>query len=682
MNTFKLHSPYEPAGDQPGAIRELTAGLAAGRKYQTLLGVTGSGKTFTIAHVIARWGRPALVISHNKTLAAQLYGELKGFFPENAVEFFISYYDYYQPEAYIPSTDTYIEKDSSINEDIDRMRLSATSALLSRNDVIIVASVSAIYGLGSPEDYQAMLCSLAVGQEISREEVLSRLVEIHYERNDLDFQRGRFRARGDVLEVFPAYEETALRIEMYGDAVERISRIDPLRGEVLDRLESCAIFPAKHFVVTRQKLERAVENIRAELKVRLAGLRGQNKLLEAQRLESRTNYDLEMMLEIGYCSGIENYSRHLSGRAPGQRPYCLFDFFPEDFLLVVDESHATVPQVGGMFNGDFSRKSTLVEHGFRLPSALDNRPMKFAEFEEVLDRVIFLSATPADYELEKCGGEVVEQVIRPTGLVDPEIVIKPVKGQVDDLLEEIRLRTEQEERVLVTTLTKRTAEDLAEYLSHMGVRVRYMHSDIEAIERIEILRDLRLAQFDVLVGINLLREGLDLPEVSLVAILDADKEGFLRSERSLIQTMGRAARHVRGRVVMYGDHITGSMQRAIDETNRRRRLQLAYNEAHGIVPQSIRKSAEQVLAATYVADRRLRLPGWASATADGGRPSYGKELDLEATIQIIENEMRQAAESLDFERAALLRDQLFECRARLESGGKGKSKKHREKLAL
>ena len=682
MNTFKLHSPYEPAGDQPGAIRELSAGLAAGRKYQTLLGVTGSGKTFTIAHVIARWGRPALVISHNKTLAAQLYGELKGFFPENAVEFFISYYDYYQPEAYIPSTDTYIEKDSSINEDIDRMRLSATSALLSRNDVIIVASVSAIYGLGSPEDYQAMLCSLALGQEISREEVLSRLVEIHYERNDLDFQRGRFRARGDVLEVFPAYEETALRIEMYGDAVERISRIDPLRGEVLDRLESCAIFPAKHFVVTRQKLERAVENIRAELKVRLAGLRGQNKLLEAQRLESRTNYDLEMMLEIGYCSGIENYSRHLSGRAPGQRPYCLFDFFPEDFLLVVDESHATVPQVGGMFNGDFSRKSTLVEHGFRLPSALDNRPMKFAEFEEVLDRVIFLSATPADYELDKCGGEVVEQVIRPTGLVDPEIVIKPVKGQVDDLLEEIRLRTEQEERVLVTTLTKRTAEDLAEYLSHMGVRVRYMHSDIEAIERIEILRDLRLAQFDVLVGINLLREGLDLPEVSLVAILDADKEGFLRSERSLIQTMGRAARHVRGRVVMYGDHITGSMQRAIDETNRRRRLQLAYNEAHGIVPQSIRKSAEQVLAATYVADRRLRLPGWASATADGGRPSYGKELDLEATIQIIENEMRQAAESLDFERAALLRDQLFECRARLESGGKGKSKKHREKLAL
>ena len=682
MNTFKLHSPYEPAGDQPGAIRELTAGLAAGRKYQTLLGVTGSGKTFTIAHVIARWGRPALVISHNKTLAAQLYGELKGFFPENAVEFFISYYDYYQPEAYIPSTDTYIEKDSSINEDIDRMRLSATSALLSRNDVIIVASVSAIYGLGSPEDYQAMLCSLAVGQEISREEVLSRLVEIHYERNDLDFQRGRFRARGDVLEVFPAYEETALRIEMYGDAVERISRIDPLRGEVLDRLESCAIFPAKHFVVTRQKLERAVENIRAELKVRLAGLRGQNKLLEAQRLESRTNYDLEMMLEIGYCSGIENYSRHLSGRAPGQRPYCLFDFFPEDFLLVVDESHATVPQVGGMFNGDFSRKSTLVEHGFRLPSALDNRPMKFAEFEEVLDRVIFLSATPADYELEKCGGEVVEQVIRPTGLVDPEIVIKPVKGQVDDLLEEIRLRTEQEERVLVTTLTKRTAEDLAEYLSHMGVRVRYMHSDIEAIERIEILRDLRLAQFDVLVGINLLREGLDLPEVSLVAILDADKEGFLRSERSLIQTMGRAARHVRGRVVMYGDHITGSMQRAIDETNRRRRLQLAYNEAHGIVPQSIRKSAEQVLAATYVADRRLRLPGWASATADGGRPSYGKELDLEATIQIIENEMRQAAEALDFERAALLRDQLFECKARLEGGGKGKSKKHREKLAL
>ena len=682
MNTFKLQSPYEPAGDQPGAIRELSAGLARGRKYQTLLGVTGSGKTFTIAHVIAGWGRPALVISHNKTLAAQLYGELKGFFPENAVEFFISYYDYYQPEAYIPSTDTYIEKDSSINEDIDRMRLSATSALLSRNDVIIVASVSAIYGLGSPEDYQAMLCSLAVGQEISRQEVLARLVEIHYERNDLDFQRGRFRVRGDVLEVFPAYEETAVRIELFGDEVERISRIDPLRGEVLDRLETCAIFPAKHFVVTRQRLERAVEHIRTELKERLAELRGQNKLLEAQRLESRTNYDLEMMLEIGYCSGIENYSRHLSGRAPGQRPHCLFDFFPEDFLLVIDESHASIPQVGGMFKGDYSRKSTLVEHGFRLPSALDNRPMKFAEFEEVLDRVIFLSATPADYELDKCGGEVVEQVIRPTGLVDPEIVIKPVKGQVDDLLEEIRERTELEERVLVTTLTKRTAEDLAEYLSHMGVRVRYMHSDIESIERIEILRDLRLAQFDVLVGINLLREGLDLPEVSLVAILDADKEGFLRSERSLIQTMGRAARHVRGRVVMYADHITGSMQRAIQETSRRRKLQLAYNEAHGIEPQSIRKSAEQVMAATYIADSRLRPPGWGSVARDGGRPSYGKELDLEATIQIIENEMRQAAGALDFERAALLRDQLFECKARLEGDGKGKSKKQREKLAL
>ncbi|MFH1071306.1 MAG: excinuclease ABC subunit UvrB, partial [Candidatus Glassbacteria bacterium] len=617
-SVFKLHAPYEPAGDQPAAIRELNAGLRDNRRFQTLLGVTGSGKTFTIAHVIAGYGRPALVISHNKTLAAQLYGELKGFFPENAVEFFISYYDYYQPEAYLPSTDTYIEKDSSINEDIDRMRLAATSALISRPDVVIVASVSAIYGLGSPEDYQAMLCQLDTGQRIARDEILERLVNIHYERNDLDFQRGRFRVRGDVIEVFPAYEETAVRIEMFGDEVERISRIDPLRGEVLATLATCAVFPAKHFVVSRPQLERAVKNVRAELRERLAELRGQDRLLEAQRLESRTNYDLEMMLEVGYCNGIENYSRHLSGRAPGQRPWCLFDFFPADYLLVLDESHATVPQVGGMFNGDYSRKKVLVEHGFRLPSALDNRPLKFGEFEGLIHRAIFVSATPADYELEKCGGEVVEQIIRPTGLVDPEIVLKPVKGQVDDLLEEIRERVGGGERVLVTTLTKRMAEDLAEYLSQMGVRVRYMHSEIEVIERIEILRGLRLGEFDVLVGINLLREGLDLPEVSLVAILDADKEGFLRSERSLIQTMGRAARNLRGRVVMYADRITGSMQRAIAETNRRRRLQLAWNEAHGIEPQSIRKSAEQIMLATSLVDRRWRGPDLALA-ADGGR---------------------------------------------------------------
>jgi len=674
VNFFKLHAPYKPAGDQPGAIKELTDQLKQGKKFQTLLGVTGSGKTFTIAHVIARYGKPTLVISHNKTLAAQLYGELKSFFPENAVEFFISYYDYYQPEAYIPSTDTYIEKDSSINEDIDRMRLAATSALLTRNDVIIVASVSAIYGLGSPEDYQAMLCQLQTGRMISREEILSRLVDIHYERNDLDFHRGTFRVRGDVIEIFPAYEESAVRVELFGDEIERISRIDPLRGEGIELVDSCAIFPAKHFVVTRPRLEQAVADIRVELKERLEELRAQEKLLEAQRLESRTNYDIEMMLEIGYCNGIENYSRHLSGRAPGQRPFCLFDFYPDDFLLIVDESHVTIPQIQGMYKGDYSRKKTLVDHGFRLPSALDNRPMKFHEFEKLLNKSIFVSATPADHELEKSRGEVVEQIIRPTGLVDPEIVVKPVKGQVDDLLEEVRKRAKNSERVLVTTLTKRMAEDLAEYLSQMSVRVRYMHSEIHAIERIEILRDLRLARFDVLVGINLLREGLDLPEVSLVAILDADKEGFLRSERSLIQTMGRAARNVRGKVIMYADEITGSMKRAIEETERRRRLQLAYNEAHGITPQSIRKSAEQVIAATTVADSRLREPGWRMA-ADSGRMTYAREIDLEATIGMIENEMNAAAEAMDFERAALLRDQLFECKARLEGRRVGKKKK-------
>ena len=680
MNSFKLQAPYKPAGDQPGAIKELTDQLKQGKKFQTLLGVTGSGKTFTIAHVIARYGKSTLVISHNKTLAAQLYGELKSFFPENAVEFFISYYDYYQPEAYLPSTDTYIEKESSINEDIDRMRLAATSALLTRNDVIIVASVSAIYGLGSPEDYQAMLCQLQTGQTISREEILSGLVDIHYERNDLDFHRGTFRVRGDVIEIFPAYEESAIRVELFGDEIERISRINPLRGEGIALVDSCAIFPAKHFVVSRPRLEQAVADIRVELKERLEELRAQEKLLEAQRLESRTNYDIEMMLEIGYCNGIENYSRHLSGRAPGQRPFCLFDFFPEEFLLIVDESHVSLPQIQGMYKGDYSRKKTLVDHGFRLPSALDNRPMKFHEFEKVLDKVIFVSATPADRELEKSGGEVVEQIIRPTGLVDPEIVVKPVKGQVDDLLEEVRQRAKSKERVLVTTLTKRMAEDLAEYLSQMGVRVRYMHSEIGAIERIEILRDLRLARFDVLVGINLLREGLDLPEVSLVAILDADKEGFLRSERSLIQTMGRAARNVRGKVIMYADEITGSMKRAIEETERRRRLQFAYNEAHGITPQSISKSADQIMAATTVADSRLREPGWRVA-ADSGRMSYAKEIDLEATIEMIENEMNAAAEALDFERAALLRDQLFECKARLE-GRNVDRKKRKARLSF
>ncbi len=674
ISPFKLQAPYSPAGDQPAAIEELYRGLREGKPHQCLLGVTGSGKTFTMAHLIARHGRPALVISHNKTLAAQLYGELKGFFPDNAVEYFISYYDYYQPEAYLPATDTYIEKDSSINDDIDRMRLSATSSLLSRQDVIVVASVSAIYGLGSPEDYQRMLCAVRVGQQIGRKEILGRLVDIHYERNDLEFSRGKFRVRGDVIEVFPAYEEEALRIELFGDEVERISRIDPLRGVVLASLDSVAIYPAKHFVISRPQLELATESIRLELKERLAELRRENKLLEAQRLESRTNYDLEMMLEMGYCSGIENYSRHLGGRQPGERPYCLFDFFPKDFLLIIDESHVSVPQIGAMYQGDFSRKATLVEHGFRLPSALDNRPLKFHEFEEIVHQVVYVSATPADYELAKCGGEVVEQIIRPTGLVDPEVLVRPIRNQVDDLLEEIRQRTRAGERVLVTTLTKRMSEDLAEYLGQAGVKVRYLHSDIDAIERIEILRHLRLGTFDVLVGINLLREGLDLPEVSLVAILDADKEGFLRSERSLIQTMGRAARNLHGRVVMYADTITASMQRAIEETNRRRRVQLAYNEAHGIEPQSIRKSAEQVLLSTAVADRRLREPEWnIRRTADSGRTGYARELDLEERIKIIENEMREAARELDFERAALLRDELFECRARLEgkkNGGK------------
>ncbi|MEA2062738.1 MAG: excinuclease ABC subunit UvrB [Gemmatimonadota bacterium] len=673
MSKFKLHAPYEPAGDQPGAIAGLLKGMRNGCQSQTLLGVTGSGKTFTMAHVIAGYGRPALVISHNKTLAAQLYGELKGFFPENAVEFFISYYDYYQPEAYLPSTDTYIEKDSSINEDIDRMRLAATSSLLSREDVIIVASVSAIYGLGSPEEYANMLLTLKTGQFAGRDEILTRLVDIRYERNDLEFIRGRFRVRGDVVEIFPAYEETALRIELFGDEVERISRIDPLTGEVLERLEDCIVFPARHFITTRPQLTRAVRSIRAELAGRLAELRETGKLLEAQRLESRTGYDIEMMLEMGYCSGIENYSRHLSNREPGGRPPCLFDYFPDDFLLIIDESHVTVPQIGAMYKGDFSRKSTLVEHGFRLPSALDNRPMKFHEFESVLDKTIFVSATPAEYELEKSAGQVVEQIIRPTGLVDPEVEIRPVTGQVDDLLGEVRERAALGERTLVTTLTKRMAEDLTEYLANMDVRVRYMHSDIDAIERIEILRDLRLGSFDVLVGINLLREGLDLPEVTLVAILDADKEGFLRSERSLIQTMGRTARNIRGKVIMYADRTTGSMRRAIDETTRRRKMQQAYNEAHSIEPASIRKSSEQVMVSTAVADRAFH--GRPAVAADRGRPSYGREIDLETKIAIMEDEMAEMARQLNFERAAVLRDELFEYRARLEGKSRGKKKK-------
>src|SRR5690348_6063438 len=591
MADFSLIAPFAPAGDQPKAIAELSRGLERGDRFQTLLGVTGSGKTMTMANVIKDHGRPTLVLSHNKTLAAQLYGELKSFFPNNAVEYFISYYDYYQPEAYVPSTDTYIEKDASINEDIDRLRLRATSSLMERDDVVIVATVSAIYGLGDPVQYKAQMVTLTKGQRIARDDILRALVKIQYSRNDVAFERGTFRVRGDTVEIFPAYEEQGVRVEMWGDEVERISKIDIVTGRTIADLDKTAIYPAKHFVTSRATLERALGLIRAELVERLAILREAGKLLEAQRLESRTNFDIEMLMEIGTCAGIENYSRHISGRAEGERPACLFDYFPEDFLVVVDESHVTLPQIGGMFNGDRARKLTLVDYGFRLPSALDNRPLKFDEWETMVPKAIFVSAIPSEYELAKSGGVVVEQIIRPTGLLDPEIEVRPVRGQVDDLLHEIRLRERRGERVLGTPLTKRMAEDLTDYLQQMGVRVRYMHSDIDAIERMEIVRGLRLGDFDVLVGINLLREGLDLPEVSLVAILDADQEGFLRSDRSLIQTVGRAARHVNGKAIFYADRITGSMQRCMDETSRRRTTQVAYNAEHGIVPQGVdRKS--------------------------------------------------------------------------------------------
>ncbi|HEX7091773.1 MAG TPA: excinuclease ABC subunit UvrB [Longimicrobiales bacterium] len=662
MAEFDLHLPFPLRGDQPQAIRELTEGLRRGDRYQTLLGVTGSGKTVTMASVIAAWGRPTLVMSHNKTLAAQLYGELKQFFPKNAVEYFISYYDYYQPEAYVPATDTYIEKDASINEDIERLRLRATSSLMEREDVVIVASVSSIYGLGDPREYREVMLVLDVGQQMSRREILQALVRMQYARNDYEFVRGAIRVRGDTIEVFPAYDEQAIRIELWGDEVERISRFDPVTGETIVRLPRAAIYPATHFVTQRSTIERAVVRIREELAERLAELRMQGKLLEAQRLEQRTNFDIEMLLEIGTCPGIENYSRHLTGRAEGERPACLLDYFPEDFLVIVDESHQTIPQLRGMYNGDRARKLTLVEHGFRLPSALDNRPLRFEEWEELVPRAIFVSATPGDYELERSGGVVVEQLIRPTGLLDPEVEVRPIKGQVDDLIAEIREREAKGERVLVTTLTKRMAEDLTDYLQQIGIRVRYMHSDIDAIERMEILRDLRLGKFDVLVGINLLREGLDLPEVSLVAILDADKEGFLRDERSLIQTIGRAARNAAGKAIMYADTITGSMARCIEETNRRREAQRRYNEEHGIIPQTIVKSVEERLLSTRVADARTQVP----ATQVKEAPArYGDEVDLEEWAKILEQQMREAAAMLDFERAAVLRDELLEVKARL-----------------
>jgi excinuclease ABC subunit B len=670
MSSFDLKAPFSPAGDQPRAIAELVAGLQRGDRFQTLLGVTGSGKTMTMANVIAQWGRPALVLSHNKTLAAQLYGEIKGFFPNNAVEYFVSYYDYFQPEAYVPASDTYIEKDSSINEDIDRLRLRATSSLMERDDVIIVATVSAIYGLGDPETYRANMVQMHVGQTIARDDILKALVAIQYGRNDVAFERGTFRVRGDTVEILPAYEEQGVRIEMFGDEIEKISKIDPLTGHTIATLQRTAIYPAKHFVTDRPTIKRAVQEIRAELAERLVVLKEAGKLLEAQRLESRTNFDIEMLLEIGTCPGIENYSRIIAGRPPGARPAVLFDYFPDDFLVIVDESHVTLSQIGGMFNGDRARKTTLVEYGFRLPSALDNRPLMFDEFLGLTPRAINVSATPGDLELKLSEGVVVEQIIRPTGLVDPTIEIRPVKGQVDDLLHEIRLRERKGERVLVTTLTKRMAEDLADYLSQVGVRVRYMHADIDTIERMEIVRGLRLGEFDVLIGINLLREGLDLPEVSLVAILDADQEGFLRSDRSLIQTVGRAARHVNGRAIFYADKITGSMQRCLDETARRRATQEAFNAEHGIVPAGVQKSLDQVRFSTRVADARegsearedARTRGKKQKKVAEAQRTYGTD-DLPGLVQKLEEEMRAAAKNLDFETAARLRDELFDLKA-------------------
>ncbi|TVP55066.1 MAG: excinuclease ABC subunit UvrB [Gemmatimonadales bacterium] len=669
MPHFRIEAPYEPKGDQPRAITELTEGLERGDRFQTLLGATGTGKTLTMAHVIANHRRPTLVMSHNKTLAAQLYGELKGLLPSNAVEYFVSYYDYYQPEAYVPSTDTYIEKDSAINEDIDRLRLRATSSLFEREDVVVVASVSCIYGLGNPEDYRSLMFEVTVGEEMGRSDLLRALVDIQYRRNDIAFERGNFRVRGDTVEVLPAYEEQAIRIEFWGDEVERITRFDPLTGEIITAMERTAIYPASHYVTHRQTIEEAVPEIRAEMEEQVKHFQRNGRMLEAQRIESRTRFDIEMMLEIGTCPGIENYSRFMSGRKPGERPSCLLDYFPDDWLIIVDESHQSLPQIGGMYKGDRSRKETLIEHGFRLPSALDNRPLQFEEWLGMLEKAIFVSATPADRELELSGGVVVEQIIRPTGLVDPEVEVRPVTGQVDDLLSEIRLREQRGERVLVTTLTKRMAEDLSEYLQGVGVKVSYMHSDIDTIERMEIIRGLRLGRFDVLVGINLLREGLDLPEVSLVAILDADKEGFLRNHRSLIQTIGRAARNEQGRAILYADRVTESMRRCIDETERRREIQVAHNIEHGITPTTIRKSIEEIEFSTRVADARVLAPLKVAEELDE-IGSYQDEINLEEMAKVLEAEMEVAAAAMDFERAARLRDELFEVRSRLDGSSK------------
>lgn len=655
-NGFRLVSEFQPRGDQPKAIEMLTDGLLTGKKHQTLLGATGTGKTFTIAHTIARAGKPTLVIAPNKTLAAQLCGELKEFFPENAVEYFVSYYDYYQPEAYVPQTDTYIEKDASINDEIDKLRHSATSALFERQDVIVVASVSCIYGLGSPEEYRRQVVSLRVGMEKDRNAVLRDLVDIQYERNDMNFVRGTFRVRGDVLEIFPASRsEQAIRVEFFGDEIDRIREIDVLTGEILGDREHIAIFPASHYVTRQEVMRRALKEIEAELDERLAVLKSQDKLLEAQRLEQRTRYDMEMMREVGFCSGIENYSRHLVGKKAGEPPYTLLDYFPDDFLTIIDESHVTVPQVGAMYKGDRARKEMLVDHGFRLPSAMDNRPLQFEEFEKRLHQVIYVSATPGPYELGKTP-ELTEQIIRPTGLLDPKIHVRPIQGQIDDLIGEVNKRVERNERVLVTTLTKKMAEDLTDYLKEAGIKVQYLHSDIKTIERMQILRSLRLGEFDVLVGINLLREGLDLPEVSLVAILDADKEGFLRAERSLIQTIGRAARNANGEVIMYADRVTESMQKAIEETERRRSVQIAHNEKHGITPQTIQKAVREVIEATKVAEENE-----AYQVAPDMEKMSGKE--RRQLIEGLEKEMKQAARDLQFERAAELRDMILELKA-------------------
>lgn len=656
---FNLQSEYKPTGDQPKAIEQLTDGINNGLKHQTLLGVTGSGKTFTMANVIAKVNKPTLVIAHNKTLAAQLCGEFKEFFPKNAVEYFVSYYDYYQPEAYIPQTDTYIEKDASINEEIDKLRHSATSALFERRDVIIVASVSCIYGLGDPEEYRDLVLSVRKGSEAGRDKVLRKLVEIQYSRNDMNFVRGTFRVRGDVVEVFPAsYTERAIRIDFFGDEVDRILEIDTLTGEILGERSHVSIYPASHFATSRAKLERAIGSIEAELQEQLARLNRENKLLEAQRLEQRTKFDIEMMQEMGYCSGIENYSRHITGRQPGEPPYTLLDFFPEDYLIIVDESHVTLPQVRGMYEGDRSRKQALVEHGFRLPSAFDNRPLMFPEFEARVNQIVYVSATPGPYEQEH-SQLTVEQIIRPTGLLDPEIHVRPVKGQIDNMIEEIRGRIDRKERVLVTTLTKKMAEDLTAYLRETGIKVRYLHSDIKTLERMEIIRELRLGVFDVLVGINLLREGLDLPEVSLVAILDADKEGYLRSERSLIQTIGRAARNVNGQVIMYADQMTDSMSRAINETSRRRAIQMEYNRKHNITPQTINKAVRDVIEATRAAESE------ALYKAAGPNPAKMSNRDLLKLISDLEKEMKEAARHLEFEKAAQLRDLIIELRAQV-----------------